>query len=90
MNKIWNQSLKNVIACGSDGSPIRCRDKFDITFPKLLTTLQNNWCRGRLERHTDPNELYEIMTNDGIVKEFHSDLYRAVYFYFDEWLKSLK
>jgi hypothetical protein len=87
MNKIYNQSGIEIIACGGEGSPIRCKEKFNITFDKLLKTVILNWFRGGLERHTDSRELFEIMDNDGILKENQSDLYRAVYFYFDEWNK---
>ena len=88
MNKIYNQSGKEIIACGNVGSPIRCKEQFNITFPRCFDILINNWIRGGLERHTEPNELFDEMKKYPVVnEEDRIDLYRSLYFYFTEWIK---
>lgn len=87
MNKIYNQSGIEIIACGNEGSPIRCKEQFNITFPKLFDLVRTTWYQGSIYRHTDPKELFYIMEEDNIDKSVQSDLSRAVYFYFTEWQK---
>ena len=88
MNKIYNQSGLEIIACGGNCSPIRCKEQFDITFPKLLDKMINNWFQER--SLTQEWELEDIAIEDNIDKIYWRDLFQAVKFYYNEWHKSLK
>ena len=81
MNKIYTQSGIEIIACGNEGSPIRCKDQFDITFPKLLEKMQSDYYQ---KSTTEEWELEDIAIYDKVDKSLWRDLFRAVRFYFNE------
>lgn len=78
-----DQNGKIIIAVGAEGSHVRNKDEFNITLPKLIDLLDKNWCRGGLDRHTEPQDLFDIMQDDGVPKEKQSSLYNSAYYYFD-------
>ena len=85
MNKVYNESSKEVTVVGDLYSHAYNKEVFNITLPKLIEKLWSNWNRGGLERHTDPDELYMIMTSEHVhgVEERRC-LYQSAYFYFDK------
>lgn len=82
MNHIVNQSGETIIAIGSEGSHIRNKTKFNITFPKVLEKLSEQW----EQRSSDSGwisyfDLQEICIIDGLSIQEYNALIRTALFY---------
>jgi len=86
MNKLYNQSNEEIIACGTEGSPIRCKTLYNLTFDKLLSVLKHDFSRKII---TNDSYLMNIIIQDKIPKEQQSNMLKAVNFYFKEALNKM-
>lgn len=74
MNKTVNQNGDVIIAVGQKGSPIRCKEEYNVTLPKLVDKLN----KGTIIF----NELRNICAEDNVPQEDVLFLIRAAQFYF--------
>lgn len=81
MIKILNQSNESIIAIGQEGSHIRNKEVYNITLPKLIQLINNNWMHTGIYRHTSHIELEYIMEDDNIPKTEWNHIIKSAYFY---------
>ena len=83
MNYIINEDGIKVPAIGQEGSYSRISQEFNNTLDKLIYKIEINWERGGISRHTDHNELVDILNDANINPLSHSRIINAAYYYFD-------
>jgi hypothetical protein len=73
-NKITTQSGREITAVGNDGSHIRNKEQFDVTFPKLMEVIKGN-------KFCSNSELVGICRNDKVPDDKIYGLISTVNFY---------
>ena len=83
MNKTVNQDGEIIICVGQEGSHIRNKEVYNKTMARLLCRIRTVWSYGGVDRHCDPQDLWDIMEADDIPKDKWKSLYNSAYYYFD-------
>ena len=83
MNKTVNQDGEIIICVGQEGSHIRNKEVYNKTMARLLCRIRSVWSYGGVDRHCDPQDLWDIMEADDIPKDKWKSLYNSAYYYFD-------
>ena len=83
MNKTINQDGEIIICVGQEGSHIRNKEVYNKTMARLLCRIRTVWSYGGVDRHCDPQDLWDIMEADDIPKDKWKSLYNSAYYYFD-------
>jgi hypothetical protein len=83
MNKTINQDGEIIICSGQEGSHIRNKEVYNKTMARLLCRIRSVWSYGGVDRHCDPQDLWDIMEADDIPKDKWKSLYNSAYYYFD-------
>jgi hypothetical protein len=63
MNKTVNQDGEIIICVGQEGSHIRNKEVYNKTMARLLCRIRTVWSYGGVDRHCDPQDLWDIMDN---------------------------
>ena len=83
MNKTANQDGEIIICSGEEGSHIRNKEVYNKTMARLLCRIRTVWSYGGVDRHCDPQDLWDIMEDYDIPKDKWKSLYNSAYYYFD-------
>lgn len=83
MNKTINQDGEKIICVGQEGSHIRNKEVYNKTIARLICRIRTVWSRGGVDRHCEPQDLWDIMETDDIPKDKWKSLYDSAYYYFD-------
>jgi hypothetical protein len=84
MNMIMTQLGERIVASGSEGSHIRYKEQYDLTFPKLLQRIRNSQAWSDVKDTTLDRDLIWICEDDNILKSEINGLIKSAKFYYDK------
>ena len=80
--KVASYSSKESFENGDE--PVdRNKEVYNKTMARLLCRIRSVWSYGGVDRHCDPQDLWDIMEADDIPKDKWKSLYNSAYYYFD-------